>query len=247
MTLLELRGYAALVLLPAAAFGQAHEWGYEKSDGPAKWATLNPEYAICGSGKEQSPVNIQGAKSIDLPPIEVHYHPAPLKVIDNGHTIQVDYAPGSTMNVGGKTYELQQFHFHHPAENRLMGKSFPMEVHLVHKDPEGHIAVIGVFIKIGADNPVVHQEFANLPQEKGTEINVANITVDATALLPANRGYITFPGSLTTPPCSEHITWFVMKEPMTVTQEEFAAFAKRYPRDARPVQPLNGRPVQASK
>ncbi len=161
--------------------------------------------------------------------------------------MQVTYAPGSFMTVGNQRYELQQFHFHHPSEEKLSGKSYPMVAHLVHKNSAGQLAVVAVLLKKGAANPLVAELWQYLPAQHGKEVAPPSTSVDATALLPANHAYFTFSGSLTTPPCSEGVTWFVLKAPTEVSAGEVLTFAKRYPHNARPVQPLNGRVIKQSQ
>jgi len=157
------------------------------------------------------------------------------------------YAPGSFISVAGKQYELQQFHFHHPAEERVNGRSYPLVAHLVHKNAEGKLAVVAVLLTEGKANDVVESVWKHLPAEEGKEVGPEGVTVDASGLLPATRGYFTFAGSLTTPPCTEGVTWFVLKDPVQLSSSELALFAKKYPHNARPVQPLNARAVQMTK
>jgi carbonic anhydrase len=161
--------------------------------------------------------------------------------------VQVNYPPGSSLTVGGTRYELVQFHFHKPSEEKINGKSFDMVAHLVHKDAQGKLAVVAVPLKAGSENAVVATLWRNLPREKEHEVAVDSVSIDATGLLPPARGYYTFQGSLTTPPCSEDVRWFVLKSPSTVSAGEIAAFGKLYSTNARPVQPLNGREVQSTK
>ena len=226
--------------------GEGHHWSYGKHGGPAEWGELDKAFASCQLGKVQSPIDIRGAKAADLPPITFDYRPAPLKLIDNGHTIQVNYAPGSTIDVGGTRYELVQFHFHKPSEEKIEGKAYAMVAHLVHKGSDGALAVVAVLLDKGQDNATLHAIWSNLPKQKEKEI-AAPATIDAAALLPADKGYYTFAGSLTTPPCSEGVRWFVLKTPMTLAASELTAFAKLYPMNARPTQPLNGRAVEATR
>ena len=226
--------------------GEGHHWSYGKHGGPAEWGELDKTFASCQLGKVQSPIDIRGAKAADLPPITFDYRPAPLKLIDNGHTIQVNYAPGSTIDVGGTRYELVQFHFHKPSEEKIDGKAHAMVAHLVHKGSDGALAVVAVLLDKGQDNATLHAIWSNLPKQKEKEI-AAPATIDAAALLPAHKGYYTFAGSLTTPPCSEGVRWFVLKTPMTLAASELTAFAKLYPMNARPTQPLNGRAVEATR
>jgi carbonic anhydrase len=200
-------------------------------------------------GKFQSPIDIRDdvAKKTDLPAIDFHYRAAPLRIIDNGHSIQVNYAPGSFITVGGKQYELVQFHFHKPSEEKINGKGYDMVAHLVHKDSDGKLAVVAVLLATGEANPLIRTLWDNPPKQKGTETAVDAVKINASDLLPKNRAYYTFPGSLTTPPCSEDVTWFVLKSPTSISADQVAQFAKSYPMNARPVQALNGREVEASK
>lgn len=237
--------FALTALVPPAAAqqGSPPHWTYEGEHGPAHWGGLDSAYAACQVGKEQSPIDIRHAKVADLPPIRFSYQPSTLLVIDNGHTIQVNYAPGSFITVGDQRYELEQFHFHHPSEEKVDGKSYPLVAHLVHKNAQGNLAVVAVLLTNGHANRLLESVWRHLPAEKGKEIAPAGVTIDATALLPASRGYYTFPGSLTTPPCTQGVTWFVFKSPVQVSEDQVASFAQRYPHNARPVQPLNGRAV----
>lgn len=240
----------ALAWAPAplgAEPGSHPHWTYEGEHGPAHWGGMDQAYQECKIGHHQSPIDIRGAKAADLPAIEFSYQPSPLKVIDNGHTVQVTYAPGSSITVGDQKYELQQFHFHHPAEEKVNGKSYPLVVHLVHKNAEGKLAVVAVLLADGQANPFIAELWQHLPAEEGKEVAPEGVNVDASGLLPADRGYYTFTGSLTTPPCTEGVTWFVLKNPGQISKDQVAAFAKKFPHNARPVQPLNGRTIQASR
>jgi carbonic anhydrase len=239
----------AILAVPAVAEGPAHHWSYRGETGPTHWSKMESEFASCGMGREQSPIDIrQGAvQQADLPAIQFAYKPSPLKVIDNGHTIQVNYAPGSTIEVGGHRYELVQFHFHRPSEEAVDGKYADMVAHLVHKDAEGKLAVVAVLLKAGEINPMVAAVWSNLPAHKETEVEAKGVQIDAGDLLPKDRAYYTFNGSLTTPPCSEGVTWFVLKQPSTLSAGEIQRFAQSYAMNARPVQPLNGRVVKASR
>ena len=222
-------------------------WTYQGATGPAHWGTLKPDYQQCKLGKHQSPIDVRGAKATALPPIEFSYQAGPLKIINNGHTIQVNVPAGSFITVGGRRYELVQFHFHHPSENELKGHRFPMELHLVHQDADGKLAVVGVLLSEGKANAVVAELWKYIPKEKDKESAPEGVQVDPSGLLPSNHAYYTFPGSLTTPPCSEEVTWLLLKTPETLSKEEVATFAAEYPNNARPVQPLHGRTLEASK
>lgn len=233
--------------LLAAAQQPPEHWDYGTLHGPSHWSELNPEFASCGNGHHQSPIDIRNPQKADLPPLQFDYKPVPLDIIDNGHTIMINYAPGSSLTVGGKRYELKQFHFHRPSEEKINGKGFAMTVHLVHADAQGKLAVVAVLLQQGEDNALVRQLWSNMPTEKEKEEHLNNIQIDMDGLLPADRGYYTFSGSLTTPPCSEDVTWFVLKHPVTVSAAEIEQFSKLYRNDARPTQPLYDRVVQESR
>jgi len=234
---------------PSLAQESHPHWSYAGHTGPTHWGTLEKDYSACSSGKTQSPIDIRSdaAKTKDLPAIAFDYKASPLRIIDNGHTIQINYTPGSFIGVGDSRYELVQFHFHRPSEERINGKRYAMVAHLVHKDSEGKLAVVAVLLKAGAANPLIKTLWANLPKEKETESALDAVQINAADLLPKSRAYYTFAGSLTTPPCSEGVTWFVLKHPTSISKDEVARFAKAYPMNARPTQPLHGRALSASK
>lgn len=243
---------ATLCMVTALGFGafaraEGGHWTYKDHGGPSEWGSLSADFATCKTGKLQSPIDIRGAKAADLPAIRFDYKPSALKIIDNGHTIQVNYAPGSSIDVGGARYELVQFHFHRPSEEKIDGKSFPMVAHLVHKNSAGKLAVVAVLLDKGGASETIDSLWKNIPREKEKETAVANTTLDVTKLLPENRDYYTFQGSLTTPPCGEGVTWLVLKSPLKIADAQIAAFGKIYPLNARPVQPLNGRTIQVKK
>src|SRR4051812_12809024 len=235
---LALLALAMSVSCAEAATPAAHPpWAYSGAhEGPAEWGALNPEFGACSIGKHQSPIDIRAAKPADLPAITFNYQPSQLAVIDNGHTIQVNYAPGSWIDVAGTRYELVQFHFHKPSEEKIDGKSHAMVAHLVHKSADGKLAVVAVLLDRGGANATIDAIFKHLPAEKEKEAVVNGVSIDASALLPNDRGYYTFQGSLTTPPCSEDVTWLVLKSPLKITDGEIARFGTVYPMNARPIQ-----------
>jgi carbonic anhydrase len=242
----------SLVLASGLALAQgakhpAQHWSYEGEEGPKHWGDLKPDYSVCKTGQRQSPIDIRDAKKASLPSIRFDYKPSAVKIINNGHTIQINYAPGSFITVGDKRYELRQFHFHHPSEEQVEGKAYDMVIHLVHADSEGHLAVVAVLVKSGSANPLIQRLWENLPKTEGKEESVSGAEVNAAELLPKSLGYYTFEGSLTTPPCSEGVTWFVLKMPVEVSADQLAAFVKLYPHNARPTQPSNGRAISASE
>jgi carbonic anhydrase len=224
-----------------------HTWDYSEAKGPSHWGELKLEFAPCKNGHHQSPIDIRNPQKAELPPIQFDYKPSVLDIIDNGHTIMINYAPGSFISVGGKKYELKQFHFHRPSEEKINGKGGAMTIHFVHADQEGRLAVVAVLLERGQGNSLVDELWSHLPKEKEKEEVLNNVKIDAAALLPADRGYYTFSGSLTTPPCSEDVTWFVLKHSVSVSDAEIEQFSKLYRNDARPTQPLNDRVVLESK
>ena len=238
---------AALTVGSAAHAAEGAHWTYKGHGGPVEWGSMDSAFASCKLGKLQSPIDIVGAKPAKLPPIKFNYQPSALKIIDNGHTIQINYAPGSFIVVGGVRYELVQFHFHRPSEEKIAGKSHEMVAHLVHKNAEGKLAVVAVLIDKGGASELIGTLWKNIPHEKEKEATIDGTRIDVTQLLPENKDYYTFQGSLTTPPCSEGVTWFVLKAPVKIADAEIAAFAKIYPLNARPVQPLNGRTIQTTQ
>jgi carbonic anhydrase len=229
---------------PGADAGHAH-WDYAGSGGPESWGQMNPEFARCSSGTRQSPIDIRDGIKVNLDPVQFDYKPSAFRVLDNGHTVQVNVGPGNSIDVGGRRFDLVQFHFHRPSEERVNGKQFDMVAHLVHKDIDGRLAVVAVLLDRGSAHPLVQSVWNNLPLEKGDEV-AARTTLDLNALLPAERSYFTYMGSLTTPPCSEGVLWMVMKTPMPISTDQIGIFARLYPMNARPIQSVSGRLIKES-
>lgn len=227
-----------------AAMQHLH-WSYDGPGGPESWGKLKPEFAKCSTGQRQSPIDIKDGIQVNLDPIRFDYKPTDFRVIDNGHTVQVNLAPGNAIEVNGKRFELLQFHFHRPSEERIDGRQFDMVAHLVHKDAEGKLAVVAVLLERGSAHPLVQSVWNNLPLEKGEE-QAASAPMDLNNLLPAERQYYTYMGSLTTPPCSEGVLWMVMKKPVNIAPEQIGIFARMYPMNARPVQSAAGRMIKES-
>ena len=232
----------------ALAAGHCHadsgpHWGYAGEAGPAHWGELDPKFAACASGVNQSPIDIASTIDAELPPIGVNYGTAGTEILNNGHTIQVNVAPGSTLSLDGKTFELKQFHFHAPSENTVDGKPYALEAHFVHGDADGHLAVIGVLFEEGAASPAIAALWEAMPKEAGAK-HPLSTPVDPAALLPQSRDYYRYNGSLTTPPCTEGVRWLVMKAPLTVSKAQVEAFgAALHGPNNRPVQAVNARPV----
>jgi carbonic anhydrase len=241
-----------LCILDAPALSLAQEahpphWTYIGPQDPEHWGTLDPAFAACSNGRHQSPIDIKDAKKADLPALRLDYNSVPLSIIDNGHTVMISYAPGSTLTVGDKLYKLTQFHFHHPSEENINGKKFDMVAHLVHADAEGHLAVVAVLFEKGAANPLLETLWKNIPAEKGKAVAVSSMSVNVKDLLPADFGYYTFSGSLTTPPCTEGVTWYVLKTPSSLSPQQLVSFAKLYPANNRPIQPTYQREILETK
>src|SRR5215469_4722974 len=178
---------STLFLLAATSSGwcqHEHSWSYSGTTGPEHWSEVSP---TCKFGHAQSPVDITEPELKDLPALKFDYQPSALNVIDNGHTVQVNYAPGSTLKVGNKAYELVQFHFHHVSETAIRGKHSPLEAHLVHKDADGNLAVVAVLLDEGEANATVTTTWANISAEKEKTVTSENVQVDAAQLLPPNR------------------------------------------------------------
>lgn len=222
-------------------------WGYEGDIGPAHWGELSPEFAGCSKGTAQTPIDINSTFLTNLPAIKISFKEDGLKIINNGHTVQVNLSPGSSSVFKGEKYSLLQFHFHTPSEHTVKGKHYPMEAHLVHKNGKGELAVIGVFFKEGKANKLLQKIIDNFPAEEGKVFENNSVKIDAAELLPAQRGYYHYYGSLTTPPCTEGVSWFVMKAPLEASKAQIEAFEKIMHKNNRPVLPLNKRFVLESE
>ena len=230
--------------VPDGHAGAAH-WAYNGAGGPEQWGGMKPEFSACATGSRQSPIDIRSGVRVDLEPIQFDYRPTGFRVVDNGHTIQVNVGGGNSIEVQGRRYDLLQFHFHRPSEERIDGRQFDMVAHLVHKDPEGRLAVVAVLLDRGSAHPLVQTVWNNLPLEKNTEV-AAGTALDMTNLLPADRRYFTYMGSLTTPPCSEGVLWMVMQQPVPIAVDQVNVFSRLYPMNARPIQSASGRLIKQS-
>jgi carbonic anhydrase len=221
-------------------------WGYDGAGAPANWSKLKPEYATCATGTRQSPIDIREGIKVDLEGIKFDYKPTKFRIVDNGHTVQVNVGAGSTIHVMGKRYELVQFHFHKPSEERINGRPFDMVIHFVHKDYDDNLAVLAVLLETGPEHPQIQTVWNNMPLEPNQEL-LSNDILNTMSLIPENRAYWTYMGSLTTPPCTENVLWMVMKQPQQISPEQIAIFARLYKNNARPVQPVNNRLVKESR
>jgi carbonic anhydrase len=221
-------------------------WSYEGEGSPEHWATLRPEYKVCATGERQSPIDIRDGIKVDLPPILFQYKPAQFRIVDTGTTVQVAVSD-NRISLMGKDYELIQFRFHKPSEERVAGKSFDMVAHFVHRSDDNRLAIVAVHLEKGAEHPVVQTLWNYLPLERNVDVYPPDVAIDLNQLLPEKKGYYTYMGSLTEPPCTEGVLWLVMKDPVQVSAEQIAIFGRLYRSNARPVQPLNGRLIKESR
>lgn len=226
----------ALPLTLAHAGGATH-WGYTGHSGPEHWAELDPAFQLCAAGRNQSPVDITGGVEADLPALEFHYTGNAGEILNNGHTVQVNFPAGDSLTVDGHRFTLKQVHFHTPSENRIDGRSYPLEAHFVHADDEGNLAVVAVLFEEGEENGTLAKLWSGMPMQAG-EAHVLTTATTAADLLPGGHDYYRFNGSLTTPPCSEGVWWQVMKSPLTVSGEQVERFAHA-------VHGHNNRPMQS--
>lgn len=230
---------------PARQHAHIH-WDYEGEGGPENWAKLDAKNQACATGKRQSPIDIRDGIKVDLEPIQFNYRPSTFRIVDNGHTIQVAVGD-SSISLTGKTYELVQFHFHRPSEEKINGQRFDMVAHLVHKSDDGDLAVVAVLLERGSENPFIQTLWNNMPLEKKVEVSPPSTIIDPANLLPASRNYYTYMGSLTTPPCSEGVLWLVMKQPAQVSTKQINIFSRLYRNNARPVQPIANRLIKEGR
>ena len=224
---------------------EAH-WAYEGEAGPQAWGKLKPDFNVCAIGKRQSPINIEDGQTLQGPAeaIQFSYVPSGASVVNNGHTIQVDVQGENTIVVRGASFKLLQFHFHTPSEESINFKRYPMVAHLVHRNAEGQLAVVALLLEQGNSHPVIDKVWTYMPLDTSDRVRMPPESLNLAELLPKDQRYYQFMGSLTTPPCSEGVLWLVMKQPVQISKAQLRLFQQLYPNNARPVQPLNGRPVR---
>lgn len=216
-------------------------WTYSGDTGPAQWGDLSEEYKLCNTGQEQSPINLTSAVGKNISDITFNYHPSDLKIHNNGHTIQVEYDPGSSIIVDGVTYELKQFHFHSQSEHTVDRAHYPLELHLVHRTPEGKRAVVGVLIEAGTENAAFASTLAHAPSQKSEVTTITGVEINALDMLPTEGNYYGYDGSLTTPPCDQEIKWHVLSTPVQMSQAQLDGMAKLLHNNFRPIQELHNR------
>jgi len=223
--------------------GHMAHWGYDGDSGPDHWSELDDKFSLCGTGLNQSPIDLTNMTQANMPAIHPTYTRGGTKIINNGHTIQVNYEAGNYIDIDNKRFELKQFHFHAPSENTMDGKHFPLEAHLVHASADGSLAVVALMFSEGKFNPELEKAWVEMPTKTDKEVTLKK-PVDVSKLLPGNLDYYRFNGSLTTPPCSEGVRWLVIKEPVYASKAQIKKFSSvmKHPNN-RPVQPLNARQV----
>ena len=253
------------VLMALLSAGQAHSeserswseqrtahWSYSGEAGPDTWAKLSPQYRLCGSGGLQSPIELsqyelstpsEASFQYTAETLRIARHGHVADVLNNGHTVQIDVREDSYLMIGNTRYQLLQVHFHAPSEHAIAGQRFPMEMHLLHRSPAGELAVVGVLIRKGAQNPAFEEIWARLPAKVGDRAHHEDATVDPSDLIPREHRWYRYTGSLTTPPCWEGVLWLVLTDPIELSEQQIASFTRLYDGNNRTIQPRNGRPV----
>jgi carbonic anhydrase len=233
-----MKALAGLAMCPLCAAevlaAEGAHWSYSGKTGPEHWGGVDPASKVCAIGTQQSPLDIGRTIKAELPKLEIDWRGKPDTIVNNGHTIQVNFS-GGTLSAGPSTYTLLQVHFHHPSEHLIEGKRFPMEAHFVHRAASGSLGVVGVMLTPGKSNAGFERIIATMPAKAGPAVK-ADSTIDASALLPATRSYYRYSGSLTTPPCSEVVDWMLFTAPVEVAEADIGRFAKLYAMNARPAQ-----------
>lgn len=221
---------------------EAPHWTYEGEDGPEHWDEIDSAFAVCGTGTSQSPINISAPNGKDLSNITFHYQPSEVNILNNGHTAQVNYDAGSYIELDGVRYDVAQFHYHAPSEHAIDGKLFAAEIHIVHKNADGQLAVVGILLQEGAENAAFSPFINNLPAEK-SDVKDVGVTINATDFLPAVQTTFRYSGSLTTPPCTEGVSWLVMTTPVEISSMQLDTLDALFENNNRPIQELNDRPL----
>ena len=220
-------------------------WGYTDEVAPKYWSGLNSDYAKCSNGKMQTPINIIATKDINLTPLDFNYSTNSSDVINNGHTVQVNINSGSSVKIDGLDFKLKQFHFHTPSENNINGTEYALEAHFVHATDDGQLAVVAVMFKKGDENPIISKIWNKFPLEENKKVAFSLSSDDIKSIMPPDKNYYKFLGSLTTPPCSENVKWNVFKTPVTISSEQVETFFKIFGHtNNRPIQETNDRLIQ---
>jgi len=219
-------------------------WGYTGDIAPEKWGALDVAYKTCSEGKVQSPINILPSTDENLQPLDLNYTALASGIIDNGHTVQVNMESGSSLTIGSDVYKLKQFHFHTPSENNINDQSFPLEAHFVHATDDGKLAVVAVMFEEGITNKILDKIWKTFPLKKEKEQTFSLSVDEVDSLMPTNKDYYKFMGSLTTPPCTERVKWHVLKTPLSLSVEQKTKFLNLFGHaNNRPIQETNGRTI----
>ena len=223
---------------PPTLAAEGASFAYTGDIGPYFWADLNSDWTACaGAGSRQSPIDITRAEpDRRLQPLRTDYHATPISLVNNGHTVEQEYEEGSALIFDGVVYDLLQFHYHTLSEHTIGGTQYPMELHAVHEDlATGNLAVIGMLFTLGNENTFLEQ-FGQLPTHNGDHVN-SNTTINLEDALVTTAGYYTYPGSLTTPPCSEIVTWIVLSDVAEMSWQQFQRYRRIVGNNFRPLQP----------
>lgn len=231
--------FLSLALVSGAVVAD-EQWSYEGKGAPENWGDLHTDWSKCKTGKNQSPIDIHETIKGNLPELKMDFLTEAESIVNNGHTIQINTDDKDDLKVDGKDFSLKQFHFHAPSENLLNGKSYPVEIHFVHADKEGQLAVVAVMAIEGKENPIINKILALVPK-KINDVQKIDESFNFESLFPKNKLYYRYSGSLTTPPCSEGVIWMVMKNPIEMSKKQIQEFTKLLNNNKRPLQPLNGR------
>ena len=228
--------------------GQAEPgWSYDGETGPEHWGRLRPDWRTCAEGSRQSPIDLRDGIAVELAPVVFDYRRSGFRVRDTGNTLQVDVGEGMGIEVRGTRYALERFTLHRPSQDRVGGMAHDMALYLQHRSEDGRVAILSLLLEAGgARNEVLQTVFNNLPLDRGREFAPQSV-LDLAALVPAQPGHFLYMGSLPTPPCAEDVLWVVMKQPLPIADEQLALFSRLYPRNGRPIQPVNGRLVLESR
>ncbi|MFT5485977.1 MAG: carbonic anhydrase [Paracoccaceae bacterium] len=219
----------------------AAHWGYRGAGGPEHWGDLKPTFKACSAGRHQSPINLEATEAAHVVPLTMHYKVSLIDLVNNGHTVQANYGKGSYITLGNERFDLLQFHFHTPSEHRVAGRSFPMEIHFVHRNKRGQLAVVGVLVATGDYNLAAREIWDRLPAQAHTKSANTRALINARDLLPGDTSHFRYSGSLTTPPCSENVKWLVLQTPVRFSEGQIGKLHQIIGMNARPAQARNSR------
>lgn len=237
---------SCFLISPALAEEHSSQsWGYIGSGAPHKWGELGAGFEVCKSGTEQSPVNIDRFMQEGVPALNMAYSAVPLVVANTGYTVQVNVAPGTGFRANDTNFNLLNFQFRTPSEHYVDGAPYPMEAQFFHKAADGAVSIVSVMFKVGAHNPLIEGIWQNVPQV-GSSKDVSGVEINPSDLMPEDKSFFIYQGSLTAPPCTEGVTWYVMQEPIELSAQQLKAFQAVFPINARPIQDLGERTIKGN-